>query len=136
MNLITLSDAQLALVRSTLQKQANSLMEDMNAGGEWSDVMIDLVNDHYGLVRSTLKEIEDCNSPKVISAPAPQETLHIDPVWEGTTSVAKVLGIDAKRLYNLKSAGKLRPGYHFRKEGKAYMWNLGTVHEFLSENSH
>ena len=136
MNLITLSDAQLALVRSTLQNIKDTLNADMNVGEGWSGVMIDLVNDHYDLVRSTLKEIEDCNSPKVISAPAPQETLHIEPVWEGTTSVAKVLGIDAKRLYNLKSAGKLRPGYHFRKEGKAYTWNLGTVHEFLSENSH
>ena len=132
MNLITLSDAQLTLVRSTLQKQANSLMEDMNAGGEWSDVMIDLVNDQYDLLQNTLRELNDSNTPKVIKAPALQQT----PAWEGTTSAAKVLGVDAKKLYNLKQGGKLRPGYHFRKEGKAITWNVATVGQFLSENSH
>ena len=132
MNLITLSDAQLALVRSTLQKQANSLMDDMNAGGDWSDVMIDLVNDQYDLLQNTLKELNDSNTPKVIKAPTPQQT----PAWEGTTSAAKVLGVEAKKLYNLKQGGKLRPGYHFRKEGKAITWNVATVGQFLSENSH
>jgi len=132
MNLITLSDAQLALVRSTLQKQANSLMEDMNAGGDWSDVMIDLVNDQYDLLQNTLRELNDSNTPKVIKAP----TLQQPPAWEGTTSAAKVLGVEAKKLYNLKQYGKLRPGYHFRKEGKAITWNVATVGQFLSENSH
>jgi len=132
MNLITLSDAQLELVRSTLQKQANSLMEDMNAGGDWSDVMIDLVNDQYDLLQNTLRELNDSNTPKVIKAPTLQQT----PAWEGTTSAAKVLGVEAKKLYNLKQYGKLRPGYHFRKEGKAITWNVATVSQFLSENSH
>ena len=132
MNLITLSDAQLTLVRSTLQKQANSLMEDMNAGGDWSDVMIDLVNDQYDLLQNTLRELNDSNTPKVIKAP----TLQQDPAWEGTTSAAKVLGVEAKKLYNLKQNGRLRPGYHFRKEGKAITWNVATVGQFLSENSH
>ena len=132
MNLITLSDAQLALVRSTLQKQANSLMEDMNAGGDWSDVMIDLVNDQYDLLQNTLRELNDCQTPKVIKAPALQQT----PAWEGTTSAAKVLGVEEKKLYNLKQFGKLRPGYHFCKEGKAITWNVATVGQFLSENTH
>ena len=56
--------------------------------------------------------------------------------WEGTTSAAKVLGVEAKKLYNLKQYGKLRPGYHFRKEGKAITWNVATVSQFLSENYH
>ena len=132
MNLITLSDAQLALVRSTLQKQADSLMGDMNAGGDWSDVMIDLVNDQYDLLQNTLRELNDSNTPKVIKAPTLQE----QPVWEGATSAAKVLKIDPKKLYNLKQAGKLRPGYHYRKDGKAITWNVATIGQFLSENSH
>ena len=131
MNVITLSDAQLALVKSTLQKLKDTLNCDMNVGEGWSGVMIDLVNDHYDLVAGTLKELEDCNTPKVIKAPLQQT-----PAWEGTTSAAKVLGVEAKRLYNLKQYGKLRPGYHFRKEGKAITWNVATVGQFLSENSH
>ena len=131
MNVITLSDAQLTLVKSTLQKLKDTRNCDMNGGEGWSGVMIDLVNDHYDLVAGTLKELEDCNTPKVIKAP-PQQA----PVWEGTTSAAKVLGVEAKKLYNLKQYGKLRPGYHFRKEGKAITWNVATVGQFLSENSH
>ena len=104
----------------------------MNIGEGWSGVMIDLVNDHYDLVCGTLREIESCKTPKVIKAP----TLQQSPAWEGTTSAAKVLGVEAKRLYNLKQYGKLRPGYHFRKEGKAITWNVATVGQFLSENSH
>ena len=107
MNVITLSDTQLALVKSTLQKLKDTLNCDMNVGEGWSGVLIDLVNDHYDLVAGTLKELEDCNTPKVIKA-TPQQA----PVWEGTTSAAKVLGVEAKRLYNLKQYGKLRPGYH------------------------
>lgn len=134
MNLVSLSDAQLALVRSTLQKLKDTLNCDMNVGEGWSGVMIDLVNDHYNLVASTLKEFEDCNTPKVIPAPTFQQ--HSEPVWEGTTAAAKVLGVEAKKLYNLKQNGKLRPGYHFRKQDKAITWNVATVSQFLSENSH
>lgn len=134
MNLVTLSDAQLTLVRSTLQKLKDTLNLDMNVGEGWSGVMIDLVNDHYNLVASTLKEFEDCNTPKVIPAPTLQQTA--EPAWEGTTATAKVLGIEPKRLYNLKQNGRLRPGYHFRKQDKAITWNVATVSQFLSENSH
>jgi hypothetical protein len=132
MNLITLTDAQLALVRSTLQKAADDLLQDMNAEQDWSNVLIDLANDHADLIDSTIKELNDCQTPKVIKAP----TLQQAPAWEGTTSAAKVLGVEAKKLYNLKQNGKLRPGYHFRKESKAITWNVATVGQFLSENSH
>ena len=134
MNLITLNNDQLAHVRSTLQKQANDLMGDMNAAGEanWSKLLSDLANDQYDLIKSIIAELDDCKTPKVIKAPTLQQT----PAWEGTTSAAKVLGVEAKKLYNLKQYGKLRPGYHFRKEGKAITWNVATVGQFLSENSH
>ena len=134
MNLITLNNDQLAHVRSTLQKQANDLMGDMNAAGEanWSKLLSDLANDQYDLIKSIIAELDDCKTPKVIKAP----TLQQDPAWEGTTSAAKVLGVETKKLYNLKQNGRLRAGYHFRKEGKAITWNVATVGQFLSENSH
>ncbi len=132
MNLITLNDDQLAHVRSTLQKQANRLMEDMSVECHWSEFLTDLANDRYDLIKSIIAELDDCQTAKVIKAPPLQQT----PAWEGTTSAAKVLGVEAKKLYNLKQYGKLRPGYHFRKEGKAITWNVATVGQFLSENSH
>ena len=132
MNLVSLSNAQLSLVRSTLQKQYDEILQDLNAGGDWCDAHYELLNDHHDLLGTVLKELNDCQTPKVIKAPTLQQT----PAWEGTTSAAKVLGVEAKKLYNLKQYGKLRPGYHFRKEGKAITWNVATVGQFLSENSH
>ena len=133
MNLITLSDAQLALVRSTLQKQANSLMGDMNAAGQsnWSELLTDLANDQHDLIQSIIAELDDCQTAKVIKAP----TLQQASAWRITRSAAKVLKVDGKKLHNLKQYNKLRPGYHFRKEGRNILWNVATVGQFLSENS-
>lgn len=140
MNVITLNNDQLALVRSTLQKQANSLMEDMNAGGEWSDVMIDLVNDQYDLIQNTLTELNDCQTFKVIT-PTPQEIRQqiaeaTERQWLESKPAAKALKVDSKKLHNLKQTGKLRAGDHFRKEGRNIRWNVPAIHQFFSENSH
>jgi len=134
MNLISLNNDQLAHVRSTLQKQANDLMGDMNAAGEsnWSRLLSDLANDQYDLIKSIIAELDDCKTPKVIKAP----TLQQEPAWRITRSAAKVLKVDGKKLHNLKQYNKLRPGYHFRKEGRNVLWNVATVGQFLSENSH
>jgi len=134
MNLVTLSDAQLALVRSTLQKQQSELLEDINMGN-LSVSSTDLLNGRYDLIRDILTELNDCKTTKVVKAPTLQQQSD-QPAWEATTSAAKVLGVEAKRLYNLKQNGKLRPGYHFRKQDKAITWNVATVSQFLSENSH
>ena len=133
MNLIALSDAQLAFIRSTLQKQQDDLLGDLNMGN-LSAPAADLLNDRFELIRDCITEIDDCKTPKVIKAPTFQQTA--EPAWEGTTSAAKVLGVETKKLYNLKQNGRLRPGYHFRREGKAITWNVATVGQFLSENSH
>jgi hypothetical protein len=133
MNVITLNNDQLALVRSTLQKQQDEILGDINMGN-LSTPAADLLNGHFDLIRDCLREIDDCNTPKAIPAPTLQQTA--GPVWGGTTSVANVLGVDPKKLYNIKQAGKFRPGYHFRKEGRNYSWNVATVSQFLSENSH
>lgn len=140
MNVITLSNDQLALVKSTLQKLKDTLNTDMNVGEGWSGVMIDLVNDHYDLVTSTLREFEDCNIPKVVAPlkistapnPTPQET----PVWENAVDAAKILGVNAKKLYNLKSGGHLAAGHHFRRTGKNYVWHVANLKKLLAENSH
>ena len=51
MNVITLNNDQLAHVRSTLQKQANDLMGDMNAAGQsnWSDLLTAVSYTHLTL---------------------------------------------------------------------------------------
>ena len=135
-NLITLSDAQLALVRSTLQKQANSLMDDMNAGGDWSDVMVDLVNDQHDLIQNTLKELDDCNTPKVVKPKQPTLQQQNDqPVWEGTTSAAKQLNLDAKTLYNYRAGGKLKSNKHWKKQGASLTWNVAALRQWFSKNS-
>ena len=133
MNVITLNNDQLALVRSTLQKQANSLMGDMNAGGEWSDAMIDLVNDQYDLLQNTLRELDDCQTPKVVKRqPLQQQSVE----WHTAKEVARLVGISEKTLRNRKQTGKLQKNKHWKKQGRSVSWNLATVHQFFSENSH
>ena len=133
MNLVTLSEEQLLLLRSTLQKQANQLLEDLT-DPHLNEISSDLLNDRHNDFLAIIKELDDCKTPKVVKAPTFQQSA--EPAWEGTTATAKVLGVEPKKLYNLKSAGKLRPGYHFRKDDKAITWNVATVSQFLSENSH
>ena len=136
MNLITLSDAQLTLVRSTLQKLKDTLNTDMNIGEGWSGAMIDLVNDHYFLVSSTLKELDDCNTPKVVKPKQPTLQQQNDqPVWEGTTSAAKQLNLDAKTLYNYRASGKLKSNKHWKKQGASLTWNVAALRQWFSKNS-
>ena len=140
MNVITLSNDQLALVKSTLQKLTATLMEDMNAGGEWSDELVDLVNDRYDLATNTLRELEDCNTPKVVAplkiTKAEKPTLQETPVWEGTSSAAKVLGVAAKTLHNRKQTGKFKRNKHYKQEGRTLLWDVAALKLWFSENSH
>ena len=131
MKLISLSDAQLQFLTGLVTKAGDQVGEDLDAGDALSDTSAEVLNAYWQTCLDILKELKDCQTPKVIKAPLQQT-----PAWEGTTSAAKVLGVEAKKLYNLKQGGKLRPGYHFRKEGKAITWNVATVGQFLSENSH
>ena len=134
MNLITLNNDQLAHVRSTLQKQANALMGDMNAAGEsnWSELLTDLANDQHDLIQSIIAELDDCQTPKVVKRSA------LCPDWLPTNEAAEALGVNSKKLHNLKQTGKLKNRsnclYH-RKEGQQLFWDIGTVGRFLSENS-
>ena len=132
MNVITLSDAQIQFLTGLVAKAGDQVGEDLDAGDALSDTSAEILDTYWRTCLDILKELKDCQTPKVIKAPTLQQT----PAWEGTTSAAKVLGVEAKKLYNLKQYGKLRPGYHFRKEGKAITWNVATVSQFLSENSH
>ena len=132
MKLVSLSDAQLQFLTSLVTKAGDQVGEDLDAGSALSDTSAEVLNAYWQTCLDILKELKDCQTPRVIKAPALQQT----PTWEGTTSAAKVLKVEAKKLYNLKQYGKLRPGYHFRKEGKAITWNVATVGQFLSENSH
>jgi hypothetical protein len=134
MNLVSLSDAQLQFLTGLVTKAGNEVGEDLDAGDDLSDTSAEVLNAYWQACLDILKELNDCNTPKVVPAPTSQQ--HSEPVWEGTTATAKVLGVEAKKLYNLKQNGRLRPGYHFRKEGKAITWNVATVGQFLSENSH
>jgi len=131
MNLIALSDAQLAFIRSTLQKQQDDLLGDLNMGN-LSAPAADLLNDRFELIRDCITEIDDCKTPKVIKTPTFQEA----PAWLPAKEAAKVLKVEPKKLHNLKQNDKLAPEYHFRKEGRNVFWNVANVGQFLSENSH
>ena len=133
MNLVTLSSAQIDFLKSTLQKQQSDFLADLNMGN-LSDASADLLNDRYDLIRDIIKELEDCNTPKVIKAPTSQQITGT--AWEGTTATAKVAKVAPKTLYNLKANGKLRKNHHWRKEGKTIVWNASTVSQYFSENSH
>lgn len=135
MNVITLNNEQLAHVRSTLQKQANDLMGDMNAAGQsnWSDLLTDLANDQYQLIQSIIAELDDCQTPKVIKHhPHQQQAVE----WHTAKEVARLVGISEKTLFNRKQTGKLQKNKHWKKQGRSVSWNLATVHQFFSENSH
>ena len=145
MNVITLSNDQLTLVLSTLQKVRTSLMEDLNVCGDISETSVDLLNDHYDLVDSTIKEFQDCNTPKVVAPlkirKAPkltlQEAAQPGEPWKDARSLARALNIDSKRLYNRKDAGKFQKGVHWQKVNGKFLWNLETIREFFrAENSH
>lgn len=135
MNVITLNNDQLAHVRSTLQKQANSLMGDMNAAGEsnWSELLTDLANDQHDLIRSIIAELDDCQTPKVVKRSA------LEPSWLPTSEAAEALGVDSKKLHNLKQTGRLKNRHprclYYVKEGRNLFWNLATLDQFFSENS-
>ena len=136
MNLITLSDAQLALVRSTFQKQANLLLEDLN-DPHLSEISSDLLNDRHDDFLAIIRELDDCNTPKVVKPK--QSTLqeqNAQPVWEGTTSAAKQLNLDAKTLYNYRANGKLKSNKHWKKQGASLTWNVAALRQWFSENSH
>ena len=142
MNVITLNNEQLAHVRSTLQKQANSLVGDMNAAGQsnWSELLTDLANDQHDLIRSIIAELDDCQTFKVI-APTPQEIRQqiaeaTERQWLESKPAAKALKVDSKKLHNLKQTGRLCAGDHFRKEGRNIRWNVPASRLLLSENSH
>lgn len=134
MNVITLNNDQLAHVRSTLQKQANALMGDMNAAGEsnWSELLTDLANDQHDLIRSIIAELDDCQTPKVVKPST------IPPNWLPTSDAAETLAVDSKKLHNLKQTGRLknRAGcLYYRKEGRNLFWNIAALDQFFSENS-
>lgn len=133
MNLVSLSNPQLDLLRSTLQKQQSELLGDLNMGN-LSDASADLLNERYDLIRDTLNELNDCNTPKVVKPSPLQQTS--EPAWEGTTAAAKVIGVAAKTLYNLKSTGKLRKNTHWQKTDRSITWNVAALSNFFSENSH
>ena len=133
MNVITLNNDQLAHVRSTLQKQANSLMEDMNVECHWSEFLTDLANDQHDLIQSIIAELDDCQTPKVVK----RQPLQQQPVeWHTAKEVARLVGISEKTLRNRKQTGKLQKNKHWKKHGRSVSWNLATVHQFFSENSH
>ena len=134
MNVITLNNDQLAHVRSTLQKQANALMGDMNAAGEsnWSELLTDLANDQHNLIQSIIAELDDCQTPKVVKRqPLQQQAVE----WHTAKEVARLVGISEKTLRNRKQSGKLQKNKHWKKHGRSVSWNLATVHKFFSENS-
>ena len=133
MNVITLNNDQLAHVRSTLQKQANALMGDMNAGREWSDLLTDLANDQHDLIQSIIAELDDCQTPKVVKRqPLQQQTAE----WHTAKDVVRLVGVSEKTLRNRKQTDKLKKNKHWKKQGRSVLWNLAAVHQFFSENSH
>lgn len=133
MNVITLNNDQLALVLATVSKAANDLLSDLNSEGDWSDVLVDLANDHYDLLQSIIKEFNDCNTPKVIKHP-PHQQQAVE--WHTAKEVARLVGVSEKTLRNRKQTGKLQKNKHWKKQGRSVLWNLATVHQFFSENSH
>jgi len=141
MNVITLNNEQLAHVRSTLQKQANDLMGDMNAAGQsnWSDLLTDLANDQYQLIQSIIAELDDCQTPKVLPKVVipPRHTENLLDGYYKIGVVAQALNIDPKTFYNRKDTGKFEDGVHYIKNGTRYLWHLEGVRDyFRSENSH
>lgn len=140
MNVITLNNDQLAIIKATLQKLRDDLISDMNAGGEWSDTTIDVVNDRYDVITGILREFEDCQTPKVVKRQPPQkpvETPQEDDGFYEIRKVARALNIDSKRFYNRKDTGKITKGIHFKKVGDRFYWNLEALRAyFRSENSH
>ena len=139
MNVITLNNEQLAHVRSTLQKQANSLMEDMNVECHWSEFLTDLANDQHDLISSILAELDDCQTPKVLpkGVVPPRHTESLLDGFYKIGVVAQALNIDPKTFYNRKDTGKLEDGIHYLKNGTRYLWHLECLRDyFRSENSH
>jgi len=135
-NLVTLSDTQLALVRSTLQKQAYLLLEDLT-DPHLNEVSSDLLNERHDELLAIIKELDDCNTPKVIKPKQPTLQGQTDqPVWEGTTATAKQLNLDAKILYNYRANGKLKSNKHWKKQGASLTWNVAALRQWFSENYH
>ena len=132
MNVITLNNEQLALVRSTFQKLQADLNGDMNAGQFWSEITSEVVNDRCDAITAILRELDDCQTPKVVK----RQPLQQQPVeWHTAKEVARLVGVSEKTLRNRKQSGKLKKNKHWKKQGRWVSWNLATVHQFFSENS-
>ena len=148
MNLITLSNDQLLLVKATLQKLKDDLISDMNTGGQWSEVTAEVVNDRYNVIVGILKELEDCQTPKVVKRQTLQQTPSKQPSqdklttekslaaegWYSVRKAARKLRVDSKLLYNRKDTGKFEQGVHWRLVDGHYFWNVEAIRIF--ENSH
>lgn len=133
MNVITLSDEQLLLLQFTVKRDANVILEYL-IDPELNHIVSDLLNDRHDELEAILKELNDCKTPKVIKPSAPQQTQ--SPEYIETKEAAAQLGIDDKTLYNRRQAGKLKKNKHWRQNGRKILWNVETVRQWLSENSH
>lgn len=148
MNVITLSNDQLAIIKGTLRKLRDDLISDMNAGGQWSEVTAEVVNDRYDVIVGILKEFEDCQTPKVVKRQPPQQAPSQQPSqdnlitekslavegWYLVRKAARKLKVDTKLLYNRKDTGKFEEGVHWRLIDGRYFWNVEAIR--ISENSH